>query len=69
MITQFCVDLLLTFLFLENVFFSCDILSYLNVIEDDNLIGTLCEIEKHWETSPGIVSEANICVTNVPKAV
>ncbi|XP_060241599.1 F-BAR domain only protein 2 isoform X2 [Meriones unguiculatus] len=23
-------------------------------VEDDNLIGTLCEIEKHWETSPGV---------------
>lgn len=37
------------------------------MIEDDNLIGTLSEIEKHCETTPGIVSEANIHVTNTPK--
>lgn len=51
---------------LENIFFSCNIL-YLNVIEDDNLIGTLSEIEKHCETSQGIVSEATYVLTNVPK--
>lgn len=32
------------------------------MVEDDNLIGTLSEIEKHCETSPGIVSVANVCV-------
>jgi hypothetical protein len=32
------------------------------MIEDDNLIGTLSEIEKHCEASPGIVSEANVYV-------
>ena len=32
------------------------------MIEDDNLIGTLCEIEKHCETSQGIVSKADVCV-------
>lgn len=37
------------------------------MIEDDNLIGTLSEIEKHCETTPGIVSEENIHVTNVLK--
>lgn len=42
--------------------FSCDILFYLNMIEDDNLIGTLSEIEKHCETSQGIVSKANVYV-------
>lgn len=32
------------------------------MIEDDNLIGTLSEIEKHCETSQGIVSKASVCV-------
>jgi len=32
------------------------------MIEDDNLIGTLCEIEKHSETSQGIVLKADVCV-------
>jgi len=52
---------------LENVFFSCNIVFYLNMIEDDNLIGTLSEIEKHCETSQGIVSEATYVLTNDPK--
>lgn len=57
-IIQLCLDWSCwLFLFLENVFFPCNVLSYLNVIEDHNLIGTLSEIEKHCETSPGIVSE------------
>lgn len=68
MTVQLCWDLKLwLFLFLENVFFPCNIISYKNVIEDDNLIGTLSEIEKHCETTPGIVSEENIHVTNVLK--
>ena len=49
-------------LVLESIFFSCNILFYLNMIEDDNLIGTLCEIEKHCETSQGIVLKADVCV-------
>lgn len=32
------------------------------MIEDDNLIGTLSEIEKHCETSQGIVSTADLYV-------
>lgn len=71
-IIKLCLDLRLlfwNFFFLENVFFPCNVLSYLNVIEDHNLIGTLSEIEKHSETSPGIVSEASLHVTNAPKAV
>lgn len=55
------------FILLENVFFSCNIVFYLNMIEDDNLIGTLSEIEKHSETSQGIVSEATYVLTNDPK--
>lgn len=47
-----------SFLFLANIFFSYNILFYLNMIEDDNLIGTLSEIEKHCDTSQGIVSKA-----------
>lgn len=50
------------FLFVENIFFSWNILLCLNMIEDDNLIGTLSEIEKYCETSPGIVSGAGVCV-------
>lgn len=34
---------------------------------EDNLIGTLSEIEKHCETSQGIVSEATCMFTNDPK--
>lgn len=34
------------------------------MIEDDNLIGTLSEIEKHCETSQGTVSEVNVVLTN-----
>lgn len=71
-IIKLCLDLRLlfwNFFFLENVFFPCNVLSYLNVIEDHNLIGTLSEIEKHSEASPGIVSEASIHVTNASKAV
>lgn len=49
------------FLFLENIF-SCNVLFHLNMIEDDNLIGTLSQIEKHCETSSGIVSDTNIHV-------
>lgn len=37
------------------------------MIEDDNLIGTLSEIEKHCETSQGIVSKAIYVLTNDPK--
>lgn len=37
------------------------------MIEDDNLIGTLSEIEKHCETSQGIVSKAVYMLTNDPK--
>lgn len=37
------------------------------MIEDDNLIGTLSEIEKQCETSQGIVSKAMYVLTNDPK--
>lgn len=37
------------------------------MIEDDNLIGTLSEIEKHCETSQGIYQKQMYVLTNDPK--